>query len=48
MIGEAEIIVGGKIEKRFAADFDARALRGIHAAQFAEQILFAQRGEALV
>ena len=42
MVGEAEIIVGRKIEKRFAADLDARALRRIHAAQFAEQVLFAQ------
>ena len=42
MIGEAEVIVGGKIQERLAAEFDANPLRGIHAAQFAEQVLFAQ------
>jgi hypothetical protein len=46
MIGQAEIIVGGKIQENLAADLDARALGGIHPAQFAEQILFAQGGEA--
>ena len=45
MICEAEIIIGRKIEKSFSADLDARALRGIHAAQFAEQVLSAQRVE---
>src|ERR1019366_330155 len=48
MIGEAEVIVGGEIEKSFAADFEARALGGIHAAQFAVQTLFAQCGEATI
>ncbi len=35
MIGEAEVIVGGKVEQCFAVDFEARGLRRIHAAQFA-------------
>ena len=48
MIGEAEIVVGGKIEKRFAADCEVCSLRGIHAAQFAEQVLFAPAGKAAV
>ena len=48
MIGEAEIVVRGKIEEGFAADFNVCALRGIHAAQFAKQVLFAERSEALV
>ena len=43
IVGKPEIIVGGKIEKDFAADFDARRLRRIHAAQFAMQTLFAQQ-----
>jgi len=48
MIGKTEIIVGRKIEKSFAADLNARAGRGIHAAQLAEQVLFTQAGESLV
>jgi hypothetical protein len=43
---EAEVIIGGKIQKFFASDFDARALGGIHPAQFAEQVLFPQPAEA--
>ncbi len=42
MVGKAEIIVGREIEESFAADFDARTLGGIHAAQFAEQMPPAQ------
>ena len=45
VIGEAEIIVGRKIEERFAVDFDARRLRGIDAAQFAKEIFRAKRVE---
>ena len=49
MIGdEAEIIVGRKIQERFAADYDARRLRGIDAAQFAKQIFLAKRVEPLL
>lgn len=35
VVGEAEIIVGRKIKKRFALDFDARALGRIHLVQLA-------------
>src|ERR1017187_1816686 len=48
MTGQAEIIIRGKIKIRFAADFDARARRGIHAAQFAAKPLLAQGGKAFV
>src|SRR5664280_1368480 len=48
MIGQAEVIVGGEIEKSFAADFEARALGGVRAAQFAVQTLFVQRGQTPV
>ena len=42
MIGEAEIIVGRKIEVRAAVDRDARRGRGIHPAQFPAQTLLPQ------
>ena len=48
VVGETEVIVGRKIQQRFAADLDARALRRIHAAQFAEQTLAADGVKALV
>ena len=48
VIGETEIIVGREINEDFAADLDARTLRGIHAAQFAEQILFADGVETVL
>ena len=46
MVGEAEIIVRGKVEERASGDLDARALRGIHAAQFAVEPLLANDVEA--
>lgn len=42
VIREAEVVVGRKIQQGPAADFDARPRRGIHPAQFAQQIPFAQ------
>ena len=47
MIGEAEVIIGGKIQQRPAVHRQPRALGGIDAAQLAEQVLLAQGGEAL-
>src|SRR5262249_29137163 len=47
MIGQTEIVVGGKIEQRRPVDLDAGALSGVHAAQFAKQPLFAQSRKAL-
>src|SRR3984957_11802058 len=48
VVRKAEIIVGREIEKSFAAYFDPWRLRRVHAAQFAEQILFAQRIQPLL
>ena len=48
VIGQAEIIVGRKIQERFAADLNARRLRRIDAAQLAQKILFAKRVEPLL
>ena len=39
MVGESEVIVGGKVEQFAAADLRARRLRRVHAAQFAMQFL---------
>jgi hypothetical protein len=47
MIGETQVIVGGKIEAGFAVNSDVGGLRRIHAAQLAEQVLFAQRIEVM-
>ena len=47
VVGEAEIIVRRKIKQRLSADLDVRALRRIHAAQFAKQTLAANGVQAL-
>ena len=46
VIGQAEVIVGGKIEEGLAVDLDAGGLRGVHAAQFAVQALLPQINQA--
>ena len=42
LIGQAQVIIGGKVKISPALDLKMRRLRGIDAAQFPEQILFAQ------
>ncbi len=46
MIGQAQVIVGGKVEQRATVNFDARGLGRFHAAQFAEQSFGAESVEA--
>src|SRR5690349_14531820 len=48
MVGQPEIIIGGKIEEGFAIELKMRRLWRIHAAQFAIEPLFSDLVQALI
>src|SRR5688500_11277905 len=48
MVGESEVVVGGEIEQFAPANLHARALRRINAAQFAKEVLLADRVKLVV